>query len=94
MDTAKSSWAVLQHDRELAVLPVLGALASIAVVLAAIGHAHLAFHRVGLTTGAAAAGSDPMLWIGGIIILLAVTVITVFFNAAVVSGARETVQRR
>ena len=30
-----------------------------------------------------------MLWIGGIIILLAVTVITVFFNAAVVSGARE-----
>ncbi|MCY3576286.1 MAG: DUF6159 family protein [bacterium] len=86
MDTAKASWAVLQHDRELAVLPILGALASIAVVLA-IG-LPIWLSTSGIDDGGSA-GSEPMLWIGGIIILLAVTVITVFFNAAVVSGARE-----
>lgn len=86
LDTAKASWAVLQHDRELAVLPILGALASIAVVLA-IG-LPIWLSTSGIDDGGSA-GSEPMLWIGGIIILLAVTVITVFFNAAVVSGARE-----
>ena len=87
MDTAKASWAVLQHDRELAVLPILGALASIAVVLA-VG-LPIWLSTDGIDDGGSSAGSDPMLWIGGIIILFAVTVITVFFNAAVVSGARE-----
>ncbi|MCY3636689.1 MAG: DUF6159 family protein [bacterium] len=87
MDTAKASWAVLQHDRELAVLPILGALASLAVV-AAIG-IPIWLSTSGIDDGGSSAGSDPMLWIAGIIILLAVTVITVFFNAAVVSGARE-----
>ena len=78
---------MLQHDRELAVLPILGALASLAVV-AAIG-IPIWLSTEGIDDGGSSAGSDPMLWIGGIIILLAVTVITVFFNAAVVSGARE-----
>lgn len=86
MDTAKASWAVLQHDRELAVLPILGALASLAVV-AAIG-IPIWLSTSGIDDGGSS-GSDPLVWIGGIIILLAVTVITVFFNAAVVSGARE-----
>ena len=87
MDTAKASWAVLQHDRELAVLPILGVLASLAVV-AAIG-IPIWLSTEGIDDGGSSAGSDPMLWIAGIIILFAVTVITVFFNAAVVSGARE-----
>ena len=87
MDTAKASWAVLQHDRELAVLPILGALASLAVV-AAIG-IPIWLSTDGIDDGGSSAGSEPMLWIAGIIILFAVTVITVFFNAAVVSGARE-----
>lgn len=86
MDTAKASWAVLQHDRELAVLPILGALASLAVVLG-IG-LPIWLSTDGIDDGGSS-GSEPMLWIGGIIILFAVTVITVFFNAAVVSGARE-----
>ncbi len=86
MDTAKASWAVLQHDRELAVLPILGALASLAVVLA-IG-LPIWLSTDGIDDGGSS-GSEPMLWIGGIIILLAITIITVFFNAAVVSGARE-----
>ena len=87
MDTAKASWTVLQHDRELAVLPILGALASLAVVLAVGLPIWLSTNAI--DDGGSSAGSEPMLWIGGIIILLAVTVITVFFNAAVVSGARE-----
>jgi len=87
MDTAKASWAVLQHDRELAVLPILGALASLAVV-AAIG-IPIWLSTDGIDDGNGSAGGEPMLWIGGIIILLATTAINVFFNAAVVSGARE-----
>ena len=87
MDTAKASWAVLQHDRELAVLPVLGALASL-VVIAAVG-IPIWLSTDGIDDGGSSTGSEPMLWIGGIIILFAITVITVFFNAAVVSGARE-----
>ncbi len=87
LDTAKASWAVLQHDRELAVLPILGALASLAVV-AAIG-IPIWLSTDGIDDGNGSAGGEPMLWIGGIIILLATTAINVFFNAAVVSGARE-----
>ena len=87
MDTAKASWAVLQHDRELAVLPILGALASLAVVVA-VG-IPIWLSTDGIDDGDGSAGGEPMLWIGGIIILFAITVITVFFNAAVVSGARE-----
>lgn len=87
MDTAKASWAVLQHDRELAVLPVLGALASL-VVIAAIG-IPIWLSTDGIDDGGSSSGGEPMVWIGGIIILFAITVITVFFNAAVVSGARE-----
>ena len=87
MDTAKASWAVLQHDRELAVLPVLGAIASLAVV-AAIG-IPIWLSTDGIDDGGSSSGSEPMLWIGAIIIMLAITIITVFFNAAVASGARE-----
>ena len=78
---------MLQHDRELAVLPILGALASLAVV-AAIG-IPIWLSTDGIDDGNGSAGGEPMLWIGGIIILLATTAINVFFNAAVVSGARE-----
>ena len=87
LDTAKASWAVLQHDRELAVLPILGAIASLGVI-AAIG-IPIWLSTDGIDDGGSSTGSEPMLWIGGIIILFAITVITVFFNAAVVSGARE-----
>ncbi len=77
----------MQHDRELAVLPILGALSSLAVI-AAIG-IPIWLSTDGIDDGGSSTGSEPMLWIGGIIILFAITVITVFFNAAVVSGARE-----
>lgn len=87
MDTAKASWAVLQHDRELAVLPVLGALSSL-VVIAAVG-IPIWLSTDGIDDGGSGTGSEPMLWIGGIIILFGITVISIFFNAAVVSGARE-----
>ena len=87
LETARASWRVLQHDRELAVLPVLGALASL-VVIAAVG-IPMWLSSDGIDDGGSSAGSEPMMWIGGIIILFAITVISIFFNAAVVSGARE-----
>ena len=68
-------------------LPVLGAIASLAVV-AAIG-IPIWLSTDGIDDGGSSSGSEPMLWIGAIIIMLAITIITVFFNAAVVSGARE-----
>ncbi len=68
-------------------LPVIGALASLAV-LGVIG-IPIWLATGGINDGGNGSGGEPMLWIGGIIILVAVAIITVLFNAAVVSGARE-----
>ncbi len=87
LETAKASWAVLQHDRELALLPVLGALVSMAVVIA-VG-IPIWLSSSGISDGGSSAGDEPMLWIGGLIIAFTVTIVTVFFHAAVVAGARE-----
>ncbi|MYC57069.1 MAG: hypothetical protein F4X48_00550 [Acidimicrobiia bacterium] len=87
LETAKASWAVLQHDRELALLPVIGALTSVAVVMAVGFPIWLSTH--GINDGGSSASDEPMLWIGALIMALGITVVTVFFHAAVVSGARE-----
>lgn len=75
IEIAKTSWAVLQHDRELLILPVLGAAASLIVA----GAMAVIFFVL-------AADGDV---IGAVLIFVAITVISVFFKAAVVSGTWE-----
>jgi len=84
---AKVSWKVLRKDRELLLLPVLSFLASIAVLallwlptLSAID-----------TSGLADEGGDPgaVLIVVGVISAMAMSIISVFFNGALVAGAHE-----
>ena len=84
---AKVSWRVLRKDRELLLIPVLSFLASIAVLaliwlptLSAIDTSALEGER-----------EDPgaVLLVVGIITAMALSIITVFFNGALVAGAHE-----
>ena len=84
---AKVSWRVLRKDRELLLIPVLSFLASIAV-LALIWLPTLS----GIDTSTLAGESeDPgaVLLVVGIITAMALSVISVFFNGALVAGAHE-----
>ena len=84
---AKVSWRVLRKDRELLLIPVLSFLASIAV-LALIWLPTLST----IDTSAVAGESDDpgaVLLLVGIITAMALSIITVFFNGALVAGAHE-----
>lgn len=85
-ELAKASWSVLKKDRELLVIPLLSFLAS-AVVLAALLVPTLALID---TSGTGDEGSaDPALAIIGLIAALSMSIISVFFNGALVAGAHE-----
>lgn len=86
LDLAKSSWAVLKQDRELLLIPLLSFIAS-AVVLAALLVPTIALIDTS-GTGEESSG-DPALAFIGIIAVLAMSVISVFFNGALVAGAHE-----
>lgn len=86
IDLAKASWAVLKQDRELLVIPLLSFVASL-VVLAALLVPAIALID---TSGTGEEGSgDPALFVIGIVAALALSVISVFFNGALVAGAHE-----
>jgi Family of unknown function (DUF6159) len=86
LDLAKVSWAVLKKDRELLVIPVLSFVSAI-VVLAALMIPAIALID---TSGTGEDGSGgPALAIIGIIAALALSIISVFFNGALVAGAHE-----
>ena len=84
---AKVSWRVLRKDRELLLIPVLSFLASIAV-LALIWLPTLSTID---TSALAGESEDPgaVLLLVGIITAMALSIITVFFNGALVAGAHE-----
>ena len=84
---AKVSWRVLRKDRELLLIPVLSFLASIAV-LALIWLPTLSTID---TSALAGESEDPgaVLLLVGIITALALSIISVFFNGALVAGAHE-----
>ncbi len=84
---AKVSWRVLRKDRELLLIPVLSFLASIAV-LALIWLPTLSTID---TSALAGESEDPgaVLLLVGIITAMALSIISVFFNGALVAGAHE-----
>ena len=84
---AKVSWRVLRKDRELLLIPVLSFLASI-TVLALIWLPTLSTID---TSALAGESEDPgaVLLLVGIITAMALSIISVFFNGALVAGAHE-----
>ena len=83
-ELAKVSWGVLRQDRELLVIPVLSFLTAL-VVLAALLVPTIAL----LDTGSGEDSASPALAVIGIVAALAMSIISVFFNGALVAGAYE-----
>lgn len=79
----RASWALLRQDRELLWLPVL---ATVTGLLAA-----LVLFVPGFLLGNAAGGSDSPAggWVGGVLAALGASVVSVYFQAALVIGANE-----
>lgn len=87
-DLAKKSWHVLQHDRELMWLPVLSGIVSV-VVIVVFGLMAWATTGTTTTTGGTETTTSPATFLLGLLGIVLVSVIGVFFNGALVAGAHE-----
>jgi hypothetical protein len=81
---ARSSWSVLQADKELLLLPLLSGIASMIVAASFIVPIAL--------TGGADQEPTPLGYVLLFVMYVALAFITIFFNAALVSGAHERLQ--
>ena len=87
LDLAKLSWGVLKKDRELLALPVLSFLVSAALLIPVV------FVMLAVSStdsgGTEETAASPALVVVGVIAALGMSVISVFFNGALVAGAYE-----
>ena len=86
-ELAKLSWGVLKKDRELLAIPVLSFLVSAALliplILVAVATASTE------SGGAEEASANPAMVLIAVVATLGLSVISVFFNGALVAGAHE-----
>ncbi len=87
IELAKLSWGVLKQDRELLALPVLSFLTSLALLIP-VGIAIFLTQNIG-SSDSGEATANPILAVLGLLTLLGLSVIGVFFNGALVAGAHE-----
>ncbi len=86
-ELAKLSWGVLKKDRELLVIPVLSFLVSAALLIPLL---FVVFATASTESGGAEeASANPAMVLVGIVAALGLSVISVFFNGALVAGAHE-----
>lgn len=85
---AKTSWAVLKKDRELLWFPVMSFLASL-VVIGVVAIPIIAMVSTTSTAAGDQTSVNPAAAVLGIIAMLALSVVSVFFNGALVAGAYE-----
>lgn len=86
-ELAKLSWGVLKKDRELLVIPVLSFLVSAALLIPLM---FVVFATASTGSGGAQdASANPAMVLVGIVAALGLSVISVFFNGALVAGAHE-----
>jgi hypothetical protein len=82
-ELAKASWEVLKHDKELVVLPVISAVASLIVAATFVV-------PLWATEGLDTEGSmGPLTYVLLFAMYVALAYVTIFFNAALVSAAHE-----
>ncbi len=86
-ELAKLSWGVLKKDRELLVIPVLSFLVSAALLIPLM---FVVFATASTESGGVEeASANPAMLLLGIVAALGLSVISVFFNGALVAGAHE-----
>jgi len=92
IEIVKASWAVLRHDKSLIWLPVLSFLAT-AVTVALFAAGIFAVSDFDSGVSSTVDGSGSQISVAGYVLMfllyLALAIITVFFNAALVSAAHE-----
>ena len=92
-DLMKQSWRVLQRDRELILLPIMGAvgLALVALVFAGIAMGTGTLDRIDAATGTATEGESTQVIdaVLGLLFYVATTFVVIFFNAALIAAALE-----
>lgn len=89
-EIVRSSWAVLRHDKELLVLPVVSFVATV-VVMGSFAVGFVAFGGLDEITEE---GTTPSLgwYLALFVMYLVLAVITIFFNAALVHAANERLE--
>ena len=86
-ELAKLSWGVLKKDRELLTIPVLSFLVSAALLIPLM---FVAFALASTESGATEeTTASPAMAVVGIAAALGLSVVSVFFNGALVAGAHE-----
>ena len=86
-ELAKLSWGVLKKDRELLAIPVLSFLVSAALLIPLV---FVAFATASTESGGVEeASANPAMALLGVVAILGLSVISVFFNGALVAGAHE-----
>jgi hypothetical protein len=84
---AKSSWGVINHDRELLVIPVISAVVSL--IVAAIFIVPI-IAMTGTDVGTSGdSGMNGLVYVLGVLLMMALSVVSVVFQGALVSGAHE-----
>jgi len=84
LSLARSSWLVLRADPELLVLPLLSGVASLVVAASFVVPLFL--------VGGADAEPTPLAYALLFVMYVVLAVVTIFFNAALIAGARERLQ--
>lgn len=85
-ELAKSSWRVLQHDRELLVLPVLSFLVT-ALIVGPLMLVAWAYTDTTTTNASGEQSADPAFVAIMLVAALVISIVSVFFNGALVAGA-------
>lgn len=80
---AKASWGVVKQDRELIVLPILSFLCSLVVM------AVFVLGALGIGLPAEGQSASPALYALGFVMYVALSFVTIFFNAAVIGTAMK-----
>jgi hypothetical protein len=87
---AKSSWAVLKADKELALIPVLSFLATLAVMALAGGGVYFSLtEKVTQPGNTTSMEATPLTYVVGALGYLAITFVVTYFAAVLVSGAHQ-----
>ncbi len=88
IDLAKVSWRVLRHDRELLFIPILSFLTAAGVIVV-LAIPTIALLDTSSTNAGEESTSSPALAVIGIVAALSLSLVSVFFNGALVAGAYE-----
>ncbi len=88
LELAKTSWSVLKKDRELLWFPVMSFFASVAVVVA-VAIPIIAMIDTTTTAAGEETSVNPAAAVLGLLAAMALSIVAVFFNGALVAGAYE-----